>query len=576
LTPLQSNLQPLIAPVLQDEAKEIEKRSPGITVLGAREFRYPVQQLQCRVAYEIHSKLNLLQRFVLRAYEELVPPPSPEELAAALGLDPIFIITTLNDLLTWQLLSKHTGSITLTEEGRKTLLLETRAQESHEAIRYMLQDALLDTLTFEPHPFVSPEEPLENLETFVQQNLQQFTEWNVSPELLEEVSLDLHRPEEGQVVTEIEPLSPPHLCWKRIGIFVLRDEHSNDPTEALSFLARSEGVSIPIVATWLLERKAQALKELCGLEEQPTIAEEASNPPEAEEMPRRNLPRFQKKVRTPGQELPPVQHWRGAEIRPAFLQALRQAREEIIIYSPWINEHVVDDEFLALIERLVKKGVHFLIGYGIGREEQKESRPIPPGLQQRLRAITTLKGAPGVIVEWLGNSHAKEVIIDRKLHISGSHNWLSYRGDFAPRDEIVYRVAVPTEVERAHAHIRQRFLERAQYLWSRKDDTSRTIALSLLGYLGYEQMSLDLLERERCHQYIPLWITLVHHAVLKGHDTRIIEPLKRLLTGCYHAIAPDDPLKAEINEKLQQLGSNMKRKYWPLLTEHAPIELTDA
>ncbi len=246
---------------------------------------------------------------------------------------------------------------------------------------------------------------------------------------------------------------------------------------------------------------------------------------------------------TPEKEAGTALQLRDVEIRPAFLKALQKAREQIIIYSPWINEQVVDDEFLALMESLVQRGVCILIGYGIGRDENKEERPIPPHLRQRLRAIQTAEGTPGVIVEWRGNSHAKEVIIDGNIHFSGSHNWLSYRGDRFPRGETVYQVTIATEVEKAYSHLARRFLEHAQILWSRATEEECCIALCILCYLGHEQDAVEWLQRDTRYHFIPFWLQLARQAIAARHEARILAPLHGVITLCCTAIEPQDAFK---------------------------------
>src|SRR5215471_1608095 len=110
---LDTNLRP-IAPALLQQAQKIEERSPGLHVLAARELRYPVQQQTVNLRAERYRKLNLLEKFVLRAYAEITPTPSMEELAGALSLDPAFIRNTFNDLISLQNISQ---SLQVTEEG---------------------------------------------------------------------------------------------------------------------------------------------------------------------------------------------------------------------------------------------------------------------------------------------------------------------------------------------------------------------------------------------------------------------------------------------------------------------------
>jgi phosphatidylserine/phosphatidylglycerophosphate/cardiolipin synthase-like enzyme len=251
---------------------------------------------------------------------------------------------------------------------------------------------------------------------------------------------------------------------------------------------------------------------------------------------------------------------RDEEIRPAFLNALKGASEQIIIYSPWMNEQVIDGEFLSFLEERVRRGVRILIGYGIGRNERREERPVSPALLQRLRAIQTAEGTPGIIAEWLGNSHAKEIVIDRKVHFSGSQNWLSYRGDRLPRGETVYQVTIATEVEKAYKHLAQRFIERAKTLWARATDEERRVALCILGYLGYEQEALAWIQRGSCYHLIPLWLTLAQQAISTGQETRLFASLQTLITLRKSAIELSDPLLIEIDTALQAVLGGIARK----------------
>ena len=277
---------------------------------------------------------------------------------------------------------------------------------------------------------------------------------------------------------EITPIDAPELCWKQIAVFVLYDALEEDTEDAITIQVLSEGMSIPAIGAWLeaqMQQQGLSLKALCGLSDEMLTQEEEGQP--EEETPEERLVterqeeirqqvitqlRMQKEGQAHTQEMGTALQLRDMEIRPAFLRALQEAHEQIIIYSPWINEEVVDQDFLTRMENLVQTGVHILIGYGIGRNEKREERPMPLGLRERLRAIQTAEGTPGVIAEWLGNSHAKEIIIDRRIHFSGSHNWLSYRGDRFPRGETVYQVTIATEVEKAYTHLAHRFMEQAK------------------------------------------------------------------------------------------------------------------
>ncbi len=166
-----TNLRP-IAPALLQQAQKIEERFPGLHVLAAREFRYPVQQQKVNLRAERYRKLNLLEKFVLRAYAEITPAPSIEELAGALGLDPVFIRNTFNDLVSLQNISQ---SLQVTEEGRKSLSSETVSEGSEYDTWYLIQDPVQGSANFSRYPLAEIDEnEFEDLSPYVQKDLVRF------------------------------------------------------------------------------------------------------------------------------------------------------------------------------------------------------------------------------------------------------------------------------------------------------------------------------------------------------------------------------------------------------------------
>lgn len=565
-----------IAPALLPLAQKIEERSPGLYVLAAREFRYPVQEQQVSIRVDQYRKVNLLEKFVLRASADVSPAPSLEEVASALGIDPIFIRSTFQDLLALQRITYADDSLQVTAEGRKTLASEILPQEPLFDTWYFLQDLVLDTAGFSHRPLEDAPEELEDLSTYIQKDLTAFPDFAFHPAELQtqlrELGLEVHNPDEGQFVTDMAPSAPPERRWKPIAIFVLYDTLSERADTSISFQARSGQQALPRVGEWLeaqLQENNLSLKTLCGLSEkdmpQEAVVPEEDNPEERLVEERLEGIRQQAasdlRLKVSGQTLEPERgtalQLRDVEIRSAFLTALQEAREQIIIFSPWINEQVMDDGFLALLETLVEQGVRILIGYGIGREESREERPIPPELLQRLRAIHTSLGTPGIIAEWLGNSHAKEIIIDRKIHFSGSHNWLSYRGDRLPRGETVYKVTIVTEVEKAYTHLARRFVDQAKILWASATSEEEGRALCILGALGQEQEAVEWIQRDVRYDVIPLWLTLAQQAVAARQETRLITPLHQTIKLCATALESNYPLPSEIGPALERVLRRM-------------------
>jgi hypothetical protein len=50
---------------------------------------------------------------------------------------------------------------------------------------------------------------------------------------------------------------------------------------------------------------------------------------------------------------------RNGQIAEALLEVLNSAKYQILIYSPWINQAVIDDKFITLLQKLVNRCVGF-------------------------------------------------------------------------------------------------------------------------------------------------------------------------------------------------------------------------
>lgn len=129
---------------------------------------------------------------------------------------------------------------------------------------------------------------------------------------------------------------------------------------------------------------------------------------------------------------------RGREIKKEFNNCLKSVKKYLYIQSPWISENVVDEKMISMFKDLVNKNCKIFISWGISRDIEKEDRKPDQHLIDILRNIKDSYGMPGIFIYWVGNHHNKEIIVDDELHLAGSFNWLSYRGDYLPRGESVY------------------------------------------------------------------------------------------------------------------------------------------
>lgn len=465
--PIDKNCEKLV--------EEIESQSGGkIIVLAARQFRYQIKEFCLKIGITEPRKYNILEELVLKAGIELNPPPNLDELAQIFGLDIIFIKSTVQNLQSLCILENNSNDlIKLTEKGKEFYQKGKVPQLEKEEEIYLIDDL------FERDLIVSDEEKnirlIENipyLKDFI--NIEIFN-YHDLPKNLEELrgliessKLGFHIPEEGKIVSSYEIISEKEDIDENVTVLLLFDILTNN----LKFTIK-KGVMILEEASHkfndLLDKQKISLEKLLDISEDFINREKEilwnQRNEEVENRIKQIENQYLNVVEQKTETIEGIRLIRDREIRKVFLNTIKSAKEEIIIYSPWISESVIDNQFIDILQKLVNKGVSIIIGYGISRNESDEDRPISPQIKTRLENIKTPNGLTGIQLHWLGNSHAKEVIVDRTVHLCGSHNFLSYRGDILPRGETLYEVKLVEPVKEAYKFLSERFIKKAEYLW---------------------------------------------------------------------------------------------------------------
>ncbi|TDO51077.1 hypothetical protein EV651_1194 [Kribbella sp. VKM Ac-2571] len=135
------------------------------------------------------------------------------------------------------------------------------------------------------------------------------------------------------------------------------------------------------------------------------------------------------------------------EHRDLLLDALTNSNQRLLIVSPWIKRAIVNDEFIALLERRLNSGVRIHIAHGYGSDDRGSD------LSALRRLADLRKRFPQLFfLVRLSNTHAKILIWDENW-ITTSFNWLSFKGD----RERTYRmeegtlVRIPEQVNEAYS-----------------------------------------------------------------------------------------------------------------------------
>ena len=110
---------------------------------------------------------------------------------------------------------------------------------------------------------------------------------------------------------------------------------------------------------------------------------------------------------------------------PILKQAFTDAKQRILLISPWIRANVVDDGFVARLVSALERKVEVTIGYGIGRDDRE--RPEDRDAKEALAALMVKFEKFRLVNK--GNTHAKVLIVDSQFFVTTSFNWLSFKGD---------------------------------------------------------------------------------------------------------------------------------------------------
>ena len=521
-----------IEPVLKETVDKIEQQSPGLSVLAARQFRYSVYQATGEVTVSEPRNFNVLEEFILRAGIELSPPPTVDELASVLGLDPVFVQNTTMTLRSLQTLAYTPGdSIALTPQGRQFYEQGCVPQPPQTKQIYAVADPLNGNLIFLSSPLDETKVDLPDLNDFVPIEDRLPDSFSLTLEELQQIvqasSLGLHVPEEGKILTSFTAQGEDKIIWQTAIIFAIFDAVEDE----VKLQVRWGRQILEDATNWLNNLQAEGkvdLNALCELSaqtitsESDQIIEQRNEEVEARieqieqiaiESVRESRNKADKNPNLLNAETGGVILLRDSQIRKAFLDSLKSASQNILIFSPWVSEEVVDDEFIRLLQNLAKRDVSILIGYGIARKQEDEERLLSEKVEQKLQEIITSDGLPAVQIFWLGNSHAKEVVVDKKVHLCGSHNWLSYRGDRLPRGETVYKVTTPEQVEEAYEFLANRFKKHAQKLWNKavksRNSKLAVAPICVWGALSMEEEALKQLQENHWLELLPVWLKLV-------------------------------------------------------------------
>ncbi|MBD2626353.1 hypothetical protein [Trichormus variabilis] len=210
--------------ILKNAVEKIEAQNSNLSVFAARQFRYSLRQSIVELTIKEPRQFNVLEEFIIRAAIEFEPPPTADELASVLGLDAVFVKSTISTLQTLQTLAT-TKQITVTPEGHLFYEKGTVSKPPYSIQIYAISDSLAETITFQSESLDDVTVNLPDLGKFVNidHNIHQISTFSLEEiqQMLEDSGLAIHVPEEGKMITDFRVLAASKIIWKPISLFVI-------------------------------------------------------------------------------------------------------------------------------------------------------------------------------------------------------------------------------------------------------------------------------------------------------------------------------------------------------------------
>ena len=137
--------------------------------------------------------------------------------------------------------------------------------------------------------------------------------------------------------------------------------------------------------------------------------------------------------------------------RKFLLKTLDQAQKTIVIFSGWLTDYSVNEEFRNKIKSCLDRGVDIIIAWGYKKSGSISSEHKNAGEKavRELQEWTASNKTKGTLETFYFPNHSKILICDTKYAVMGSFNWLSNSGgsENEERSYIIYnRIFIEEEL----------------------------------------------------------------------------------------------------------------------------------
>ncbi len=467
-------------------------RRAGYTLVSYGEVALPVYRLSVRTLAVAETALSTTEVFVLRGIDQGLG--STEEVTGVLGLDKRFVTSVVSELVRGDQLAllapegAKRQKLSLTLKGRRTLATEA-AEHPEERMIQLFWDGLTRRVV------AISDEGLVTGQEARNRGLRTIPTIGGSPPSADDLDrgevermLDDATGRRKRLVSILSFLAieKRYVVYQPAVALVYRgrtpsdllvsfaiDGQVSEPHEAA--FARAEGVRRLKIARELEEGLEKPPELPAGWEAEPPdskneagaetdvakallakVEHEAAEAAvkDATDRAERDLAlsrakeaAARSKAAEPALSRPTIRRLSMPEHAPLLRSAMTDTRSRLLIISPWIRAGVVNHRFINQLRDLLRGGVKVYMGWGIGDDKEKDMRDVDRRAVDDIERLG--RDHANLVFKYIGNTHAKVLIQDRRLAIYGSFNWLSFRGDpnRGFREENSLLVTIPEKID---------------------------------------------------------------------------------------------------------------------------------
>ena len=483
---------------LSQATADLEAADPAWRVALGRVFRLPYARLRARAALQNPRRFNILEEFVLRAAAELTPAPDAADLAALLGLDPLFVDATLAQLESLKAVSRgRGGKVALTAQG-KQFAKDGRALQpaEHKVLSFLYRAGLEDLQLWAPPPAAPAGETpvLPGLLDGARQGLSAQAQAALTPAAVIAATvaggLRLHDPAEGRLLTGVDQVALEDLGSLACGVLVAQS--------LLTGEARMRAIDLDSQAEWpeLQARldewvKAGRTKLLDFLPPPSALELDLGNTESASSTP--EPPEYQQRYRA---ELAAGRSPAGVELLRTVGEAARATQwaqaiqHTLLLFVPRLTPATARPGLLSALDTLAGRGVVTIIGWGAADDREHEPAEPAADVLDTLGQLRTPDGLPAALAVWVGGLYGQDVVADHSRIASTLPNLLvdapagadaaSAPPAAAPAGVATYLVTAPDLVSNALEDLEPALARAARQMWQAASRTPAAARQSLV------------------------------------------------------------------------------------------------